>query len=77
MRISRGILHDLKAWSDSEVTDSIHARHNTKAWFQHMRLTYSHVYSHENQFNLIGGNALNNLKKNNLIIFREIIRLFL
>ena len=41
-----------------------------------MRLTYSHIYSYENKFNLIGGNALNNLKKNNLTIFREIIRLF-
>ena len=28
-----------------------------------MRLTYSHVYSYENKYNLIGGNALNNLKK--------------
>ena len=28
-----------------------------------MRLTYSHVYSYENKYNMIGGNALNNLKK--------------
>ena len=28
-----------------------------------MQLTYSHVYSYENKYNLIGGNALNNLKK--------------
>ena len=49
---------------------------HAKAWFPPMRLTYSHVYSYEIKFNLTGGNALNNLKKNNLIIFREIIRLF-
>ena len=41
-----------------------------------MRLTYSHIYSYENKFNLIGENALNNLKKNNLTIFRDIIWLF-
>ena len=41
-----------------------------------MRLTYSHVYSYENEYNLINGNALNNLKKKkNLTIFREIIHL--
>ena len=34
-----------------------------KAWFPPMRLTYSEVYSYENKYNLIGGNALNNLKK--------------
>ena len=28
-----------------------------------MRLTYSHVQSYEKKYNLIGGNALNNLKK--------------
>ena len=41
-----------------------------------MRLTYSHVYSYENKHNPIGGNASNNLKKNSLATFREIIRLF-
>ena len=41
-----------------------------------MILTYSHVYSYENKYNPTGGNASNNLKKNNLTIFREIIRLF-
>ena len=39
-----------------------------------MRLTYSHVYSYENKYNPIGGNALNNLKKNNLTISHEIIK---
>ena len=34
-----------------------------KAWFPPMRLTYSHVYSYENKYNLIGRNASNNLKK--------------
>ena len=29
-----------------------------------MRLTYSHVYSYENKYNSIAGNASNNLKKN-------------
>ena len=29
-----------------------------------MRLTYSHVYSYENKYNPIGGNASINLKKN-------------
>ena len=28
-----------------------------------MRLIYSHVYSYENKYNPIDGNALNNLKK--------------
>ena len=37
-----------------------------------MRLTYSHVYSYENKYNLIGWNASNNLKKKNLT-FCEII----
>ena len=41
-----------------------------------MRLTNYHVYSYENKYNLIGENALNNLKKINLTIFHEIIRLF-
>ena len=41
-----------------------------------MRLTYSHVYSHENKYNLIVGNAFNNPPPKNLTIFREIIRLF-
>ena len=42
-----------------------------------MRLTYSHVYTYENKYNPIGGNASNNLKKkNNLTFFCEIIRLF-
>ena len=41
-----------------------------------MRLTYYHVYSYENKYNLIDGNVLNNLKKKNLKIFREIIHLF-
>ena len=40
-----------------------------------MRLIYSNVYSYENKYNRIGGNAANNLKKNNLTTFREIIRL--
>ena len=47
-----------------------------KAWFPHMRLTYPHVYSYENTYNPIGGNASNNPPKINLTIFREIIRLF-
>ena len=47
-----------------------------KAWFPPIRLTYSEVYSYENKYNLIGGNALNNLKKNDLTIFHEIIHLF-
>ena len=34
-----------------------------KAWFPPMRLTYSQVYSYENKYNPIGGNASNNLKK--------------
>ena len=41
-----------------------------------MRLTYSHVYSYENKYNLIGENASNNLKKKFVTTFREIIRLF-
>ena len=41
-----------------------------------MRLTYSHVCSYENKYNLIGGNALNNLKKINPTIFHEVISLF-
>ena len=28
-----------------------------------MRLTYSHIYSYENKYNPIGGNASNDLKK--------------
>ena len=40
-----------------------------------MRLTYSHVYSYENKYNPIGGNA--HLKKKiNLGTFREIIHFF-
>ena len=38
-----------------------------------MRLTYSHVYSYENKYNLIGVNAFNNLKK---IILQFFVRLF-
>ena len=46
-----------------------------------MRLTDSHVYSYKNKYNLIGGNASNNLKKKkkkkkDLTNFREIIHLF-
>ena len=41
-----------------------------------MKLTYSLVYSYENNYNPIGGNASNNLKKVNLTNFHEIIRLF-
>ena len=37
-----------------------------------MRLTYSHIYSYENKLNLIGGNALNNLNKNDLTISLEL-----
>ena len=51
-------------------------RKSFKAWFPPMRLTYSHVYSYEKKYNLIGGNALNNLKKVNLTTFYEIISLF-
>ena len=40
-----------------------------------MRLTYSYVYSYENKYNSIGGNASNNLKKQSYS-FHEIIRLF-
>ena len=35
----------------------------SQTWLPPMRLTYSCVYSYENKYNLIGGNALNNLKK--------------
>ena len=35
-----------------------------KAWFTPMRLTYLHVYSYEDKDKPIGGNALNNHKKN-------------
>ena len=33
-----------------------------------MRLTYSHIYSYENKYNPIGGNASNDLKKKNVNI---------
>ena len=50
---------------------------HSKAWFPPMRLTYSHVYSYENKYNPIGGNASNDLKKKiNLVTFGEIICLF-
>ena len=45
----------------------------SKAWFPPMRLTYSHLYSYENKYNPIGGNASNNLKK---IILQFSMRLF-
>ena len=38
-----------------------------------MRLTYSQIYSYENKYNLIGGNASNNIKK---IILQFFVRLF-
>ena len=38
-----------------------------------MRLTYSHVYSHENKYNLIVGNAFNNPPQKILQFF---VRLF-
>ena len=42
-----------------------------------MALSYFHVYSYENKFDLTGGNALNNLKENLLsdysLIFIRII----
>ena len=42
-----------------------------------MRLTYSHVYSYENKYNVTGGNPLNNLKKKiDLTIFQDIISSF-
>ena len=41
-----------------------------------MRLTYSHIYSYENKYNPIGGNASNDLKKKKMSTSREIIRLF-
>ena len=44
-----------------------------KACLPPMRLTYSQVYSYENKYNLIGGNALNNIKK---IILQFFVRLF-
>ena len=40
-----------------------------------MRLTYSHVYPDDNNYNIFSGNASNNLKKK-FTIFCEIIRLF-
>ena len=50
-------------------------KQHAKAWFPPMRLTYLHVYSYENKYNPIGGNASNNLKKNNLTSFHDIISL--
>ena len=41
-----------------------------------MKLTYSHVYSYENKYNINDENASKNLKKINLTIFDENIRLF-
>ena len=41
-----------------------------------MRLTYSHIYSYENKYNPIGGNASNDLKKKKMLTSLEIIRLF-
>ena len=43
-----------------------------------MKLSHSHVYSYENKYNHIGGNALNNLKKINLgsEININLVRLF-
>ena len=42
-------------------------RRDIKAWFPPMRLNYTHVYSYENKYNLIGANALNNLKKKKIL----------
>ena len=42
-------------------------RRDIKAWFPPMRLNYTHVYSYENKNNLIGANALNNLKKKKIL----------
>ena len=41
-----------------------------------MRWAYSHVYSYENKYNSIGGNASNNLKKINATTSPVITRLF-
>ena len=46
-----------------------------------MALSYFHVYSYENKFDLTGGNALNNLKENllsdySLILIRIISKRF-
>ena len=43
-----------------------------------MKLSHFHVYSYENKYNPIGGNALNNLKKINLRseININLVRLF-
>ena len=40
-----------------------------KTWFPPMRLTYSYVYSYENKYNPVGGNALNNLEKKLILQF--------
>ena len=38
-----------------------------------MRLTYSHVYSYENKYNVTGGNPLNNLNKKLTLQFSMIL----
>ena len=59
---------------DIESSYFYRPQQDVKAWFPSMRLTYSHVYSYENKYNLIGGNALNNLKKKKILQFS--MRLF-
>ena len=44
------------------IVSATRRRRDIKAWFPPMRLNYSHVYSYENKYNLIGANTLNNLK---------------
>ena len=44
-----------------------------QAWFPPMRLTYSHVYSYENKYNVTGGNPLNNLNKKLILQFSMIL----
>ena len=54
------------------IVSATRRRRDIKAWFPPMRLNYSHVYSYENKYNLIGANTLNNLKKKK--IFQLFVR---
>ena len=49
------------------IVSATRRRRDIKAWFPPMRLNYSHVYSYENKYNLIGANTLNNLKKKKIL----------
>ena len=66
------LLPNFEKYKKSYLSLPLHLRNLTyqllpqvgiKAWSPPMRLTYSHVYFYENKYNLIGGKALNNLKK--------------